>query len=169
MSSQKNIFEKIKQKVREVKINWDAIKKRLADKKAQIVQIKEYRKNTTHISMKTLDDKFKKQQEDVEKEVVTITSEESSSKKEHEDLEEAKTVYDDSVKVEEELKVGTKDAQKEEASSAVIELEEKTAEKEEKEAEEGIVEEDKVDIEISKKEEEIKEKKIVAEENAANA
>lgn len=169
MSSQKNIFEKIKQKVREVKINWDAIKKRLADKKAQIVQIKEYRKNTTAPSMKTLDDKFKKQQEDVEQEVVTITTEESSSKKEHEDLEEAKTVYDDSVKVEEELKVGTKDAQKEESSSAVIELEEKTAEKEEKEAEEGIVEEDKVDIEISKKEEEIKEKKIVAEENAANA
>jgi hypothetical protein len=84
-------------------------------------------------------------------------------------LTEAKKEYDDSNTIETELSKETVTAQQSEAEEVSGEKEEALAVVAEEKAAEDLDEEDKADVTAATQEEEVKERKIVAEENAANA
>jgi hypothetical protein len=119
--------------------------------------------------MSALDAKLATQKGEIEGEITTLTTEETTVTTEKTQLDEAKTEYDTSSTIETELSTETTTAQNKEAEQEAGEKLEVLAVVAEEKAEEDLDEEDKADVTAAKQEEEVKERKIVAEANAANA
>jgi len=132
--------------------------------------VKAYRVNTKGIKgMEALDAKLAPQEIAADKDVKALKLAKIVVETDVTQMEEAKVEYDASNEVEVELDTEVTKQQVEEEVVAKTEVEIVEAIEEEEVAELDLDEEDKADIVIAKQEEEVKEKKIVAEENAANA
>jgi chromosome segregation ATPase len=169
-SKVKRIRALIIQKIKDNKTALQVIKDKIAAKKKEKSVITAYRVTTKgNGAMAALDKKLETQEKDLDKDVKALEGDQNTTETDIKEKEEAKVEYDETDKVEKELDEETTKQNKEEDAVVEIQTEIVTAEKEEVVAETELDEEDKADINIAVKEEEVKEKKIKAEENAANA